>query len=89
MMAKFNIKSSFVFSSRKSFVLVGDIVEGKVGDGMILLTGDDNLGDLIIDSVVSLRGDFDSFGLLIKYNHQEELERLKDLENRIMLIKAL
>jgi hypothetical protein len=89
MIAKFHVRSSFVFSSRKSFAVIGDIIEGEVGNGMILLTDNNKTGNLIIDSVESVRGSLGSVGLVFKYNQQEELDNLKDLENNIVLIKAV
>jgi len=88
-MAKFHIRSSFVISSRNYFVVIGDIVEGEVGNGMILLTDNDKTGNLIIDSVESVRGSLGSVGLVFKYIQQGELDNLKDLENKIVLIKAV
>jgi hypothetical protein len=89
MIAKFHIRSSFVFSARNYFAVIGDIIEGEVGNGMILLTDNDKTGNLIIDSVESVRGSLGSVGLVFKYNQREELDNLKDLEGKVVLIKAV
>jgi hypothetical protein len=88
-MAEFLIKDTFVLRSRKSFVLIGDVVSGEVDNGMILLLQNNSAGTiLIIDSVEAVTGEagLGLVGLLFKYEHENELDMLKDMKNQIVLI---
>jgi hypothetical protein len=86
-MAEFLIKDTFVLRSRKSFVLIGDVVSGEVDNGMILLLQNNSVGTiLIIDSVEAVNGEAGLVGLLFKYEHENELDILKDMKNHVALI---
>ena len=85
-MAEFLIKDSFVFTSRKLFTLIGDILSGELKEGMILLPQNGVGAVLMISSVEEVRGGAGHVGLLFKYEHENELEILKDMKNHVALI---
>jgi hypothetical protein len=85
-MASFLVRNTLVIETRKIFGLVGDVVDGDLNKGMIIITGDENTGNLIIDSIQGIRSDSGILVLIVKYDSREELEKLKNLRTGIFSI---
>ncbi len=85
-MALFLIRDCFVWSSRQVLCFMGDIIEGEIEQGMTIVTRDVLLGDLIINSVESVRGISGDVGLVIKYEELKNEVNWRNLKNQTVLI---